>query len=117
MWGIFLLSNAQASYMIMYYLSLCALYLQDQHFQLKQNVSTTIIYINSVSLSVTEVLGGGGRERPVKQRVISSVSLFVEVLKPRSRLFVCRGPETQIPNCKSKITAQKPAWLLFSWFS
>jgi hypothetical protein len=25
-----------------------------------------IIYINSVSLSMTEVLGGGGRERPVK---------------------------------------------------
>jgi hypothetical protein len=31
--------------MIMYYLSLCALYLQDQHFQLKQNVSTTIYII------------------------------------------------------------------------
>lgn len=40
MWGIFLPSNAQASHKIMHYLSLCALYLQDQHFQLKQNVST-----------------------------------------------------------------------------
>jgi len=81
------------------------------------NYQTKIIYINSVSLSVTKVLGGGGRERPVKQRAISSVSLFVEVLKLRSCLSVCRGPETQIPNCKSKITAQKPAWLLFSGFS
>jgi hypothetical protein len=66
---------------------------------------------------MTKVLGGGGRERPVKQRAISSVSLSVEVLKPRSRLFVYRGPETQIPNCKSKIIAQKPTWLLFSGFS
>ncbi len=41
----------------------------------------------------------------------------VEVLKPRSRLSVYWGTETQIPNCKSKITAQKPAWLLFSGFS
>jgi len=101
-----------------------------------------------------EVLGGEGRERPVKQRAISSVSLSVEVLKPRSRLSVCQGLETQIPsvrlsrswnpdpvcssvevlkprsrlsvcwgletqipNCKSKITAWKPAWLLFSGFS
>ncbi len=30
-------SNAQASYKIMHYLSLCALYLEDQHFQLEQN--------------------------------------------------------------------------------
>jgi hypothetical protein len=43
--------------------------------------------------------------------------LFVEVLKLRSHLSVCRGPETQIFNCKSKITARKPAWLLFSGFS
>jgi len=27
-----------------------------------------ILYINSLCLSVTEVLGGGGRVRPVKQR-------------------------------------------------
>jgi hypothetical protein len=33
-----------------------------------------------------EVLEGGGRERPVKQRAISLVSLFVEVLKPRSQI-------------------------------
>jgi hypothetical protein len=66
---------------------------------------------------MTEVLGGGGRERPAKQWTISSISLFIEVLKPRFRLFVCQGPEIQISNCKSKITAQKPTWLLFSGFS
>ncbi len=59
-------------------------------------VLKSILYINLVSLCVY---------------------LFVEVLKPRSRLSVCRGLETQIPNCKSRITAQKPAWLLFSEFS
>jgi len=41
----------------------------------------------------------------------------IEVLKFRSRLSVCRSPETSIPNCKSKITTQKPAWLFFSGFS
>jgi hypothetical protein len=70
--------------------------------------------------------GGGGRERLVKQWAISLPGeaagdffsyLSVEVLKSRSRLFVCQGPETQISNCKSKITAQKLAWLLFSRFS
>jgi hypothetical protein len=40
----------------------------------------------------------------------------VEVLKLRSRLSVCRGLEIEIPNSKSKITAQKPAWFLFSDF-
>jgi len=55
-----------------------------------------IIYINSLGLSITEVLGGGGRERPVKQRAISSVSLSVEVLKSRSHLSIYRGPEIQI---------------------
>jgi hypothetical protein len=34
-----------------------------------------IIYINSVSLSVMDVLGGGGRERPVKQRVKGGASM------------------------------------------
>ncbi len=57
-------------------------------------IISLIIYINLVSLSVTEVLGGGGRERPVKQRVIFSVSLSVELLKPRSRLSVYQGLET-----------------------
>jgi hypothetical protein len=46
-----------------------------------------------------------------------SVRLSIEVLKRRSHLSICRGLETHIPNCKSKITAQKPAWLLFSGFS
>jgi hypothetical protein len=65
-------------------------------------------------VSVTEVLGDGGRERSVKQwvpplprPVTKSVCLSrswnpypvcpsVEVLKPRSRLSVYRGLETQI---------------------
>jgi hypothetical protein len=73
------------------------------HYEVQHRLSlhAHIIYINSVSsVSVTEVLGGGGRERRVKQRVISSVSLSVEVLKPRSHLFICRGPKTQIPSVR-----------------
>ncbi len=33
-------------------------------------------------------------------KVTMSVRLSVEVLKPRSRLSVCRGPETQIPSVR-----------------
>ncbi len=29
---------------------------------------------------------------------LDHVCPFIEVLKPRSRLFVCRGPGTQIPS-------------------
>jgi hypothetical protein len=83
-----------------------------------------VIYINLVSLCVCDG-GFGGWEKGEAGEVagdffrisVNSVCLSIEVRKPRSRMSVCRGPETQIPNCKSKITAQKLAWLLFSKFS
>ncbi len=55
------------------------------------NDKKKIIYNNSVSLYVTEVLGGGGRERPVKQQAIFSVSLSVEVLKPSPSVHLLRS--------------------------
>ncbi len=90
-----------------------------------------IIYINWVVYLSVEVLKPRSRLsvcRGPETQICASVRLSrswnpdpvcpsVEVLKPRSRLSVCRGPETHIPNCKSKIIAQKPAWLLFFGFS
>jgi len=82
-------------------------------------IISLIIYINSVSLSVTRFWGvreGRGRWSSgwflqlvclLRSWNLDPVCPSVKVLKPRSRLSVCRGPETQIPKCKSKITAQK----------
>ncbi len=72
-----------------------------------------IIYINSVNLCVCDGGFGGWGKGEAGEATGAPPPTPLPSLS-RSRMSVCRGPETQILNCKSKITAQKPAWLLFS---
>jgi hypothetical protein len=78
-----------------------------------------IIYINCLVCLSVEVLKFRSRlfvcRGPETQ---ISVCPFVNVLKPRSRLFVCQGPETQIPtniliHLSSNIFVLGTYWNLF----
>ncbi len=52
------------------------------HWELERNIERThwehILYINSLRPSVTEVLGGGGRERPVASPATHDAQEFLE---------------------------------------